>query len=164
MAKDTSYWRQFDEVSLASHRGFIGIEQIPVLLYEAYPDLRQYVFGFFVKTDLPNRLAGRWVHFTPEWMPDKDREAFNNAIEAGRFGITKDVEGHLMFERNYICIKSREYREREIEKRRELSAKNRRTRVSDGVQSESDVGPLTVEVADNWKTTVNQKRGRPKKT
>lgn len=106
---DRSQWDRRESVVTASTRGFNPLMEIPKLLHEAYPNLRDLEFGFFIKEDVPARIIDGWVFLTPDEFPDWDK--FNDAIGV-RFGMTLDAERHFRLKENYVMVMGRDYRKR----------------------------------------------------
>lgn len=160
---DPEYWRSKKEVSLASTRGFSIIDTLPRLLKEAYPLLREFDFGFFLKRDVPARRIDAWEHMTEEDIPDYKSLSGEMPL---RFGIYSDAEGHLRIGAYYIMVMEKDYRKRQIAKRVEYDDKlfygavetDGENQTGDGVFEEKEYTER--KVGEREKT---KRRGRPKK-
>ena len=137
---DVSEWRKREKVVTASTRGFNPLVEIPKLLKETYPDLRELAFGFFTLEDRPARYVDGWRHLKPEHFPDY--ESFNQAV-GSRFGMIPDAEGNFKLKENFVMFMPNFYRDRykaEVQEQseREYQQKTKGAPAIDGSQG-SDV-------------------------
>ena len=107
MSIDKSYWTKRDVILTASAKGFNYLREIPKLLKEAYPFLREVEFGFFIEEDCPLRLIDGWIFLKKEHFPDY--ESFN-AVMPERFGVRPTSDGRFMVKNNYVMIMDKDYR------------------------------------------------------
>ena len=101
------YWDSKDEIINAAVNGWNPLQRLPVLLREAFPDLKGIDFGFFSESDLPEMHAQGWELLSTDLF---DPEALNSALPA-RFGLTSD-SGSIKWRDNYLMIMGKDFRRR----------------------------------------------------
>jgi hypothetical protein len=103
------YWEKKDELIQAAVRGWNPIQRIPVLLREAYADLKGIDFGFFVEADIPERMSMGWEFLSKDMF---DADELNSVLPA-RYGI-EEVGGRFKWQNNYLMIMGKDFRKRLI--------------------------------------------------
>lgn len=100
------YWNSKREIIEAASRGFNMLQDLPRLLKEAFPDLKSLDFGFFIKSDLPERHAMGWEMLNKDFF---DPDEWNNSSIPERFGIV-DEGGALRWNNNYLMVMGKDFR------------------------------------------------------
>jgi hypothetical protein len=167
---DRSQWLNRKSINMASTRGFNPLVEIPKLLYEAYPNLRDLEFGFFIREDIPARRIDGWDFLTPDEFPDW--QEFNNAIGL-RFGMVLDADNHFKVKENYVMVMGRDYRASYLHAIQQQSERAYREVTQGPAQPVGDAGtdqsfeerkliPRSLAEAQG-EIKVPKKRGRPPK-
>ena len=99
-------WSKDPAVINAGVKGFNALSEVPRMLYEHIPRLRDYKFMFCSESDLPEALSMDWRFMDTEMF---DADEWNKAMPL-RFGIST-VDGHIKYRENWILIQHKEYRE-----------------------------------------------------
>ena len=108
-------WRKKDIISSAGTKGWNPLHDLPELLWEAIPDLQQFIIGHCSEDDIPTWKTIGWVHMRRDHF---EVDNFNEAIGLG-LGLD-DSSGVIKFRDNFLMIMPKDYRKRVTDKRNEV--------------------------------------------
>lgn len=168
-----SDWKRHESVLKAGIKGFNVLKELPRLLKKEYSWLNEYLLGFYIDDDVPDRRSLGWEHLRREHF---DIENFNTAIGLGH-GLTDDGAGNLKYRDNYIMIMPKWFRKEMLDLRHEASEEkmarqiNSQAYIPPGTKQEdieecfSEVEERRLRVEPKEQAEKPKpKRGRPKKT
>lgn len=101
------FWNSKSEIIEAAVKGWNPLMRLPVLLKEAYPDLKIVDFGFCSESDMPEWMSQGWIPLSPEHF---DVDEFNKSDIPARFGL-RDVGGVIKWRNNTLMVMGKEFRE-----------------------------------------------------
>ena len=108
-----AYWESKEDIIDAGVKGWSPLEQVPVLLREAFADFKNLDFGFFVEGDLQHVTSLGWEFLTKE---DFNPDTLNEVLPA-RFGLEVLADGRLKWRDNYLMVMHKDFREKVINAR-----------------------------------------------
>lgn len=126
------YWESKSEIIESAYRGWNPLQRLPVLLREAYPDLKGVEFGFFTDADLPERFAQGWELLSTDLF---DPDELNEVLPA-RYGLTVNG-GRIKWSENTLMIMGKDFREQLIDARN----RSHEDRYQAAVESKKYVSP-----------------------
>ena len=100
------FWNSKSEIIEAAVRGWNPLMRLPVLLKEAYPDLRVVDFGFCQDDDMPEWMSQGWIPLSPDHF---DIDEFNSSDIPARFGL-RDVGGVIKWRKNTLMVMGKDFR------------------------------------------------------
>lgn len=169
---DVSQWRMDPAIAAAVAQGFNLKRNLHRLLCKEFPWFGDWKIAFFVKEDLPSRIALGWKPLRVDDLPDGEdfRQRFNQAIEAHRFSLRKEADSSLWFKDLSICVMPKVvWEEREAAMN---ALRTKRTQELDAQFADREA-PLARTDAKTWKIqntptmeaeATPRKPGRPKQT
>jgi len=111
------YWNKKEKIIQANVRGFNPLEDIPRMLQEAYPDLKNVVMGWCDEAELNAWHTQGWEHMPLDIF---DPDEFNKSDIPSRYGI-KNEDGRPRWNKNYLMIMGKDYRAKLVKARNDKS-------------------------------------------
>ena len=154
-----AYWNKKDEIIESATKGWNPLQRLPVLLKEAYPELKGVEFGFFVADDLQEMHSVGWEHMTRDLF---DVDELNKSALPARYGLTDDGSGSLKYRDNYLMIMGKGFRKKLKAARNAHSEDMYRQSIEDrGYTAPSD--PRAEEMAKYSESILESKIVQPKR-
>lgn len=154
-----AYWNKKTEIIEASVRGWDPLQRLPVLLQEAYPELKNVKFGFFIEDDLPERHSIGWELFTKEFF---DADELNKSVLPARYGLTDDGSGALKWRDNYLMIMHKNFRAQLMAARNAHSEEKYSSSIT-GQKYTAPSDPRGAEMAEYAESSLDSKIVQPKR-
>ena len=154
-----AYWNKKNEIIEAATKGWNPLQRLPVLLKEAYPELKNVEFGFFVEADLPEMHSQGWELFTKEFF---DADELNKSVLPARYGLTDDGSGALKWRDNFLMVMGKNFRERLLDARNDHSEDMYGSSI-EGKKYTAPTDPRRDEMAEYAESTLESKIVQPKR-
>jgi hypothetical protein len=101
------FWNSKSEIIEAAVKGWNPLMRLPVLLKEAYPDLKIVDFGFCSDSDMPEWMSQGWIPMSPDHF---EIDEFNKSDIPARFGL-RDVGGVIKWRDNTLMVMGKDFRD-----------------------------------------------------
>lgn len=95
-----------ESASYAHHMGFNFLRDFQPMIWEIYPESREYSFGKFSESDISNQQTIGWKFLTGSMF---DVENFDKIV-GSRFGLRLDVHNRVMYGDEYVMLMSKKHR------------------------------------------------------
>lgn len=152
-----AYWNKKTEIIEAATQGWNPLARLPIMLKEAYPELKGVEFGFFHENDLPEMHSQGWELMTRELF---DADELNKSVLPARYGLTDDGSGALKWRDNHLMIMGKGFREKLIDARHKHHEDNFVESIKDKRHTMSG-DPRADEMAEYSESTYESKRVQP---
>ena len=109
---DLKTWDDVDDLIEASTTGWNPLQKLPLLLEKYIPWAKDFTFGFFIESDLPEVKSYGWVHVKPDQIAGENW----NENAGLRFGL--DISGGVVkFRDNYLLCMPKAHRAKQMDRR-----------------------------------------------
>jgi len=109
---DLKTWDDVDDLIEASTTGWNPLQKLPLLLEKYIPWAKDFTFGFFIESDLPEVKSYGWVHVKPDQIAGENW----NENAGLRFGL--DISGGVVkFRDNYLLCMPKDHRKKQMDRR-----------------------------------------------
>lgn len=110
--KDSSFFgppaQEWSEhAGYAKHLGFNLLRDFQPMMWELYPESREYNFGYFSEEDLNNQQTIGWKFLTADMF---NVENFEQTV-GSRLGLRVNVHNRVMHGNNYIMLMLKRHRD-----------------------------------------------------
>jgi hypothetical protein len=118
-------WESADKQELlnASTKGWNVLMRLPEMLRKYYDWAKPLEFGFFSEADINEARSYGWMHVQTDFFSENSALEDYNAMVATPFGLI-DHGGVIKCRGNFLMMMSKDFREKQMERRREAREKS----------------------------------------